>query len=94
MLANEPNDHFLQYALANEYEKEGRYEESLKLFDVLRQASPPHIPTFLRSAQVLVQLERIEDARTILREGIELARAAGASHPAAEMSELLTSLGR
>jgi len=36
---------------------------------------------------------RIDDARRALREGIEVARAAGEAHAAAEMAELLTSLG-
>lgn len=94
MLAAEPNDSFLHYALANEYENEGRFEESLDYFARLRGGPSPHIPSFLRSAQVLVRLQRIDEARAVLREGIDLARAAGASHPAAEMGELLVSLGK
>ncbi len=93
MLADDPQDNFLRYALANEYEAEERFEESLALFSSLRKEPQPHVPTFLRSAQVLVRLGRIDEARGVLREGIEIARSVGASHPAAEMSELLASLG-
>jgi thioredoxin-like negative regulator of GroEL len=94
MLATDPQDVFLRYALANEYANEERFEDSLKLFAGLRSETPPHIPSFLRSAQVLVGVQRIDEARSVLREGIEVARAAGESHPAGEMGELLASLGR
>jgi hypothetical protein len=40
-----------------------------------------------------VQLERIDEARTALRDGIEQARRQGNAHAAGEMSELLASLG-
>ncbi len=45
------------------------------------------------AAQQLVDLGRIEEARTYLRDGIDEARRQGNSHAAAEMSELLSSLG-
>jgi hypothetical protein len=45
------------------------------------------------AAQQLVDLERIEEAREYLRSGINEARHQGDSHAAAEMSELLSSLG-
>ena len=93
MLLAEPNDPFLRYMLANELEKEGRVEESLAIFVSLRSEQPPHLPSFLRSSQVLVSVDRLTDARSVLRQGIEIARAAGESHPAAEMAELLTQLG-
>jgi len=45
------------------------------------------------AAQQLVALERIDEARGVLRDGIESARMQGNSHAAGEMSELLASLG-
>jgi hypothetical protein len=45
------------------------------------------------AAQHLVARERIEEARSTLREGIEEARRQGNAHAAGEMSELLMSLG-
>ena len=44
------------------------------------------------AGQQMVDLDRIDEA-TVLREGIEEARAQGDSHAAAEMSDYLTSLG-
>ena len=45
------------------------------------------------AAQQLADLQRIEEARALLREGIEQARHQDDTHAAGEMSELLASLG-
>ncbi|HEX3725624.1 MAG TPA: hypothetical protein VHV08_05250 [Pirellulales bacterium] len=93
MLVDDPADPFLHYSLAMELDKEGEHEASLSGFRGLMTSEPPYVPAFLMAAQQLARLERIAEARTVLREGIEQARAAGNSHAAGEMSELLTSLG-
>jgi hypothetical protein len=93
MLRLEPGDQFLRYGLAAEFASEGRHEESLAIYQGLMAESPPHVPSFFRGAQLLLSLDRVADARTLLRDGIEAARQQGDSHAAGEMSELLASLG-
>lgn len=93
MLAEEPGDIFLRYSLALELEKEGRHEDSLARLRELMQAEAPYVPAFFMAGQQLVKLGRISDARAALRSGIEEARRQGDAHAAAEMSELLSSLG-
>lgn len=93
MLAAEPQDQFLRYSLATEYDNEARHEESLQLFCGLTKDSPPHVPSFFRGAQLLARLERTAEARDWLRSGIDEARRQGDLHAAGEMSELLASLG-
>ena len=93
LLAQEPADTFLRYGLAIEFDNEGRFDEALRLFQGLQQDQPPHVAAFFRGAQLLVRLDRMGEARTWLREGIEEARTQGNSHAAGEMSELLASLG-
>jgi tetratricopeptide (TPR) repeat protein len=93
MLRDEPGETFLRYSLACEYDNEERFDEALNLFRGLMSDSPPHVASFFRGAQLLVKLDRIEDARTLLREGIEIARQQGDMHAAGEMGELLASLG-
>jgi len=94
MLADEPNDLFLRYSLALELDKEGNHDQSLGRLRELTAESPPYVPAFFMAGQQLVRLTRVEEARAMLREGIEQARAQGDSHAAAEMGELLASLGR
>jgi hypothetical protein len=93
MLQAEPQDQFLRYSLACEYDNEDRTDESLALLQDLMADDPPHVHSFLRGAQLLVKLGRNEDARTALRTGIEVARQQNELHAAAEMGELLASLG-
>lgn len=93
MLAEEPNDSFLRYSLAMELAKEGQHDRSLQLLRGLMADQPPHVPSFFMAGQQLAGLGRVEEARAVLRAGIEEARSQGDSHAAAEMSEFLASLG-
>ena len=93
MLKEEPEDQFLRYSLACEYDNEDRTEESLALFQGLIADQTPHVHAFFRGAQLLVKLDRIAEARALLRDGIEAARQQNELHAAGEMGELLASLG-
>ena len=94
MLADDPHDTFLRYSLAMEWRSEGDHEQSLSLFEGLINEDPPHVQSHFMSAQLLRDLDRIDEAREKLRKGIDQARAQGDAHAAAEMSELLVSLGQ
>jgi thioredoxin-like negative regulator of GroEL len=93
MLVDDPQDTFLRYSLALELEKEGRHDESLARLAELSADDPPYVPAFFMAGQQLVKLGRIEEARSILRAGIESARQQNNTHAAGEMSEFLASLG-
>jgi hypothetical protein len=93
MLADEPQDVFLRYSLAMEFQKETRHEESLAILRELMADEPPHVPSFFMGGQQLAGLQRIDDARAVLSNGIEAANQQGDAHAAAEMSEFLASLG-
>jgi hypothetical protein len=93
LLADEPEDQFLRYTLALELEKTGENNRSLELLAGLTRDAEPYVPAFFMAGQQLTQLERVNEARAFLRDGIEAARAAGDSHAAGEMSEFLASLG-
>jgi len=93
MLVEDPTDVFLRYSLAMELQQEGRHEESLARFRELQTEDPPHVPAFFMAGQQLASLGRSDEARDVLRNGIDQARAQGDTHAAAEMSEFLASLG-
>jgi tetratricopeptide (TPR) repeat protein len=95
MLQDDPEDAFLRYTLAMEYRKQDDNDKSLELLTQLaNHEEPRYVAAFFMAAQQLVELERMEEARTFLREGIEEARRQGNSHAAAEMSELLSEIGK
>jgi len=93
MLEDDPDDVFLRYSLAMELRKEGEHEASLARLEALANDPTPYVPAFFMTAQQLANLDRIEEARSWLRNGIEQARHQGDSHAASEMGEFLTSLG-
>lgn len=93
MLADEPTDTFLRYSLAMELEKESEHDRSIEIFVSLMNDEPPYVAAFFMCAQQLVRLQRIDEARGHLRNGIEEARKQGNGHAAGEMSEFLSSLG-
>lgn len=94
MLADDPRDAFLRYSLALELKNENDHERSLSLLGELMNDDPPYVPAFLMAGQQLTQLERIDEARAVLREGIEQARTQDNAHAAGEMGELLAGLGQ
>ncbi|WP_145169144.1 hypothetical protein [Rubripirellula lacrimiformis] len=93
MLADDPTDNFLRYSLAMELRSEGANQKSLDLFEALMKDTPPFVQAFFMSAQLLVDIDEVDRARTHLRDGIDQAREQGDAHAAAEMSELLATLG-
>lgn len=93
MLTEDPDDVFLRYSLALTMESDGEWEPCLEILEDLARGTPPYVPAFQMSGQILVAHDQIDAARRALREGIDQARGQGLDHAAAEMAELLTSLG-
>jgi predicted Zn-dependent protease len=94
MLVDEPHDVFLRYSLALELVNDQECEPAIVLLQQLCVENPPYVPAFFRCAQIMADLNRIDEARTFLRDGVEAARAQGDLHAAAEMSEMLSELGQ
>lgn len=93
MLAEEPGDTFLRYSLAMELDKEGDHDGSLAKFAELYGEEPPYVPAFFMAGQQLERIGRTDEARAVLRRGIEAATRQGDTHAAHEMSEFLAMLG-
>ncbi|WDI42419.1 tetratricopeptide repeat protein [Bremerella sp. P1] len=93
LLENDPDDTFLRYGLAMELRKEGSHAEARTEFEKLMHGKPPYVAAWFMCGQMLAEMGEIEDSRTVLREGIEIARQQGDGHAAGEMGELLASLG-
>lgn len=92
MLAADPRDTFLRYGLAMEMAAEGDLAESVTQLASLLEATPPYVPAFFMSAQNLVRLGRLDEARDVLRRGIDHAQQQSNAHAAREMTEYLENL--
>ena len=63
LLADSPDDEFLKYALAMEWDSEGEHERSLALHRELIEGEPAYVPAFFMMGQQLARLQRLEEAR-------------------------------
>ena len=92
MLADEPQDTFLRYALAMELKNDEEFDQSDQMFRELMRDDPPYVPAFFMLGQQLVAQDDLEEAKTVLRQGIDQATVQGDLHAAGEMSGLLQTL--
>lgn len=93
VLAQNPSDIFARYGLAMEYSNSGKTEEALQEFGKLLAASPDYTAGYFMAAQTLTKVDRIEEARTMLQNGIAVAQRTGNSHALSEMQGMLSELG-
>ena len=70
-----------------------RTSRALARLRELTQDEPPYVAAFFMAGQQLTRLGRIEEARAILRDGVEAARSQNNDHAAGEMAEFLAALG-
>lgn len=92
LLADSPEDTFLRYALAMELANEEEHDRSLELHRELMNGSPPYVPSFFMSGQQLADLDRIDEAKQALEQGIVHAEDQGNLHAVSEMQSFLASL--
>ncbi len=92
MLASEPNDLLLNYALAMELLAAGRHDEALAQFDKVIAIHPAYSAAYLQKAKALIDLKRHDDARAVLEGGIKVAEQRGDLHARDKMEELLRAI--
>jgi Flp pilus assembly protein TadD len=92
MLADEPNDPELRYALAMEHVSAGDDGQAVRCFRELLERSPDHAPAYHQAGRALDRLGRTDEARETLRQGVAVARRRGDEHAAGEMQGLLDNL--
>lgn len=92
MLAAEPDDTFLHYALALELTKGAERPAGLQRLAEMNVRFPDHVPAYFRRGQLLAEDGDSAAAREVLKQGMLAARRTGDDHAAAEMQELLESL--
>ena len=84
-LKNEPNDEFLQYALATEYLRLDRIPEALHYYEKLISEHPNYVGTYYHLGKLYERLYRKPDAINIYEKGMAVARAARDNHALAEL---------
>ena len=92
LLAADPTDVFLIYAVAMACASEGNAGEAIEKLAELVGEQPDYVPAWFQRGQLLAGANRVEEAREVLGEGIGVARRVGDSHAEGEMTEFLESL--
>jgi predicted Zn-dependent protease len=89
----EPDDAFVNFAIAMELSKAGRFQESLNQFDRVISLDPKYVAAHFQKARTLVTMGDEQAARAELHAGIAAAQACGDLHASGEMQEMLDGLG-
>ena len=79
-LEKEPNDSFLNHALAMEYIKMGRDDEAEELFKKVLSHDPEYIGSYYQLGQLLERKQHIAEAKAIYEQGMKQARLLGSQH--------------
>ncbi len=91
MLREQPEDSFLLFALAKEYEKSdsGR---ALEYYEQLHNKDPEYLGLYYHHGQLLMDLNREEQAESVLQKGLQLARTQQDKKTEGELQQLLMTL--
>ena len=92
LLESDPDDVFLQYALAKACVSDGDLETGLSKFQTVIDGHPEYVPAYFQKGQALAEQGRTDEARAIVTQGIQAARKAGDRHAESEMTEFLEAL--
>ena len=85
-LLEKPNDPFLKYALAKEYEKGGEEQTALAILEALTDEHPDYVGTYYHLGKIYEGKGDFEKAVLIYEEGMIAAKKAGDQHALGELA--------
>lgn len=89
LLASNPDDAFLQYAVAMAYASEGQIAEGSRILGLINVQHPDNVAAWFQRGKLLAQLGEEDEARTVLQSGMATARRVGDAHAEGEMRAFL-----
>ncbi|MBC7777602.1 MAG: tetratricopeptide repeat protein [Phycisphaerae bacterium] len=92
LLEASPNDSFVLFALAKEYEGVGDDTQSLSFYLRLKEADPTYIGTYYHLGKLFERQEDFQNAILTYKQGIEISRKAGDRHAMSELQGALLNL--
>lgn len=92
MLADEPGDVFLRYAIALEHKRLGDFDRAVGELEGLMREVPAHIATYYQLALLLADTGRTIDAVNACEAGMLQCLVVGDRKARGELNELRTSL--
>jgi tetratricopeptide (TPR) repeat protein len=92
MIATKPEDPFPRYGLALELKSSGQLEEAERTFRELLLGFPEYAPAYLHAGNLLLQLQKRDDAEEVFRKGVEVCARKGDDHARSELLAALSGL--
>ncbi|MDX2118077.1 MAG: tetratricopeptide repeat protein [Planctomycetota bacterium] len=92
LLAVDPSDAFVLYAIAQEHAKVGRHAEAVEFYDRCLGVDADYCYAYYHKAKSLQHLEREADAARVLEEGVQVARRVGDAKALSELQGFLALL--
>lgn len=89
LLAEDPNDVFVVYAIALEHYKLGSAQKSIALLKDLIAQHENYVPAYFKLGQWLSEMDAMDDAKSYLETGIDQAKNQGDTKAIQEMRELI-----
>jgi Flp pilus assembly protein TadD len=93
MVEQNPADSFSRYGLAMELVNTGDLAGAVEQFRILLEHNPNYSAGYFHGGQTLEKLGRIDDARQIYAQGIEVTAKNGDGHTRSELQAALDMLG-
>ena len=84
-LQNEPEDEFLQYALATEYLRLNETGKALQYYEGLVKNHPDYVGTYYHLGKLYEALNRKNDAISIYEKGMDIAKQKRDNHAFSEL---------
>ena len=84
-LKNEPEDEFLQYALATEYLRLNETDKALQYYESLVSKHPDYVGTYYHLGKLYEALNRKPDAVSTYEKGMEIAKNKRDNHAFSEL---------
>jgi len=92
MVESNPDNSFARYGLATEYANSGDLELAVQEYRNLLVRNPDYTAAYFHGGQTLEKLGRLDDARTLYRQGIETTVRTGDLHARSELQAALDAL--
>ena len=91
-LKEDPDDSFVRFALAKEYQKLGTLKQALDTFLELKKKDPDYVGLYYHLGGLYEQLHEKEKALQVYEEGITISKKAADFHALSELHTAKTNL--
>lgn len=92
LLSSNPDDPFLRFAIAMEWQNEGVAEKALEAWQWFENHAPGYNGYYYHYATLLITLHRLEEAQSVIENGMDVTAKQGDRHAWNELNNLLSAI--